>query len=488
MFPVNALLLAGSTGLSDDTFYTIFNKISEPMAIHGFQENGMPDRFLEVNPAACNRYKYTREEFLQIYPTEIDSPFVPKDIQKIQTDLMTKGCATFECYHTAKDNEQFPVEINTTIFNHKGQKMAVTLIRDISKRKAAENLLQESEEKYRTLTENLPGIIYRMYLQKGRRMEFYNDMLPILTAYPHVDIKAEKISSLNSFIHPEDKDFVFRAVHDAVENKNPYLVEYRLQIRDGLYCDVIERGRPIYDTDGKPLYIDGIISDISERKKAESALSEANRKLNILSSITRHDILNQISAAEMYIDIMEMEGAVLPDTEAAKNLKIISSALQTIERQIGFTRDYQDLGAKNPDWQNVGLIIDKISAGVFNKLILLNDIKNIEIFADPLFEKVIFNLIDNALRHGNTLTKVCFRSEEAKEGLKLICEDDGVGVVEDVKEKIFKRQYYQHTGLGLFLSREILSITGMSITETGVPGKGAKFEILVPDGMWRTFS
>ena len=137
-----------------------------------------------------------------------------------------------------------------------------------------------------------------------------------------------------------------------------------------------------------------------------------------------------------------MEGAVLPDTEAAKNLKIISSALQTIERQIGFTRDYQDLGAKNPDWQNVGLIIDKMSAAPFNKLIILNDIKNIEIFADPLFEKVIFNLIDNAVRHGKTLTKVCFRSEKTQEGLKLICEDDGEGVLEDVKEKIFIRDWH----------------------------------------------
>jgi len=58
-------------------------------------------------------------------------------------------------------------------------------------------------------------------------------------------------------------------------------------------------------------------------------------------------------------------------------------------------------------------------------------------------------------------------------------------VPSDVKEKIFNRQYYQHTGLGLFLSREILSITGMSITETGVPGEGARFEISVPDGLWR---
>jgi signal transduction histidine kinase len=69
--------------------------------------------------------------------------------------------------------------------------------------------------------------------------------------------------------------------------------------------------------------------------------------------------------------------------------------------------------------------------------------------------------------------------------LVLICEDDGVGVVADEKERIFERDFGKNTGLGLFLSREILSITGISIVETGEPGTGARFEITVPKGMYR---
>jgi signal transduction histidine kinase len=67
----------------------------------------------------------------------------------------------------------------------------------------------------------------------------------------------------------------------------------------------------------------------------------------------------------------------------------------------------------------------------------------------------------------------------------IICEDDGNGVAAVNKSKIFERGYGEHTGFGLFLSREILGITGFSIEETGIPGKGARFEIFIPEGSFK---
>ena len=225
--------------------------------------------------------------------------------------------------------------------------------------------------------------------------------------------------------------------------------------------------------------------DITERKKIEEALRTVNKKLNLLSGITRHDIINQVSAAQMFIGVIEMEGELAPDSKVAKDIKIIDEILTTIEQQIAFTRDYQDLGITSPEWYQVGEVIEMVASPEFEQLSVENKVKTIEVYADPLFEKVIYNLFDNAVRHGEKTTTIRFYSEKTPEGLKLICEDDGVGVPDDAKEKIFRRQYYQNTGLGLFLSQEILSITGMTITETGKPGEGARFEILVPDGAYR---
>jgi K+-sensing histidine kinase KdpD len=109
----------------------------------------------------------------------------------------------------------------------------------------------------------------------------------------------------------------------------------------------------------------------------------------------------------------------------------------------------------------------------------------IEIYADPLIEKVFPNLIDNAVRYGISLTRISFSCKKLDGSGVIICEDDGVGILPEEKEKIFSYKYGKNTGLGLFLSREILAITGISIRENGTPGTGARFEIICPEGTVR---
>src|SRR5208282_4398575 len=100
-------------------------------------------------------------------------------------------------------------------------------------------------------------------------------------------------------------------------------------------------------------------------------------------------------------------------------------------------------------------------------------------------EKVFFNLLDNSIRHGNKVTEIRVSSCRSDEGLMVVWEDDGAGIPIEEKDRIFEKGYGKNTGLGLFLCREILAITGMTLRETGEPGKGARFEIMVPKGAYR---
>jgi signal transduction histidine kinase len=93
--------------------------------------------------------------------------------------------------------------------------------------------------------------------------------------------------------------------------------------------------------------------------------------------------------------------------------------------------------------------------------------------------------MDNAVRHGGKITTIRFYPEESDGNYCVICDDDGEGVAAQEKEKIFERGFGKNTGMGLFLVREILKITGMTIRETGEPGKGARFEIMVPKEAYR---
>jgi PAS domain S-box-containing protein len=237
-------------------------------------------------------------------------------------------------------------------------------------------------------------------------------------------------------------------------------------------------------TDGRIVRLE-IATDITERKRVEEALRQANKQLNLLSSITRHDILNQLMALKGYL---ELSHEVIDNpTTLIEYIKKEEQAANTIEHQITFTKDYQELGIAAPEWQNVNASIDKALSGLPMRDVRVDiDPKNPTIFADRLFEKVFYNLIDNALRYGGAGMKtIRVSSTEHDTGLLIVCEDDGVGISAEDKKRLFTRGFGKNTGLGLFLSREILAITGITITENGTPGKGARFEITVPKGAWR---
>ncbi|NLD57001.1 MAG: ATP-binding protein [Methanomicrobiales archaeon] len=110
----------------------------------------------------------------------------------------------------------------------------------------------------------------------------------------------------------------------------------------------------------------------------------------------------------------------------------------------------------------------------------------IEIYSDPMMVKVFYNIFENALRHGERLTRITISAAEQTNGsFQIVVEDDGVGIAQEEKESIFRYGYGKNTGLGLAISRDILALTGITISETGKHGTGARFEIVVPPSTWR---
>lgn len=223
--------------------------------------------------------------------------------------------------------------------------------------------------------------------------------------------------------------------------------------------------------------------DITENKLATDALSQANKKLNLLNSVTRHDILNQLTALLGYLELTRQETT---DPQTLIFIEKEALAANAIRNQILFTRDYQNIGDQIPYWHNITETVSlALTTLDLHNVRIIADLPPVEIYADPMLEKVFYNLVENSLRHGEGLTKITLHSQETPDGISLIVEDDGVGIPENAKEKIFRREYFKHTGFGLFLSREILSITNLTISETGKQGEGARFVIQIPKGMYR---
>ncbi len=216
----------------------------------------------------------------------------------------------------------------------------------------------------------------------------------------------------------------------------------------------------------------------------QNAFATANRKLNLLSSITRHDIKNQLLALMGFIGLARMKTT---DPDLLHYIEREEIATSTIQRQIEFTKNYEEIGVHAPQWQDVGVHLDALRSLVPPGEIAISvAVNGLEVFADPLLEKVFENLIDNSRRHGVRVRHISFSTLQYGSGsVAIVYEDDGIGVHEADKDRIFEKGFGRNTGLGLFLSREILSITGLTIRESGMYGKGARFEILLPEGKYR---
>lgn len=240
---------------------------------------------------------------------------------------------------------------------------------------------------------------------------------------------------------------------------------------------------PIRDLAGNVVRLGVLSFDITDHKRAQEVLSLLNKKLSLLSRITRYDALNRITTLKGYLDLMK---AQTDDPLLLTYMHKEERGINALSDLLAFTESYQNVGMASPSWQDVsGAIRKSAELQDLDSVTIYMDCEGLELHADSMLEKVFFSLIENAIRYGGPLSQISFSYKEDADGLLLICEDDGAGIPPDQKEAVFVLGGGQNPGYGLFLVREILSMTGFSIRETGIHGKGARFEIRVPAGSFR---
>ncbi|HPY59469.1 MAG TPA: CHASE4 domain-containing protein [Methanospirillum sp.] len=258
--------------------------------------------------------------------------------------------------------------------------------------------------------------------------------------------------------------------------------EMHARKKDGteIYIRVVSAPYPLDSSKEGHLFV---ISDITTFKDNEKELLLLNKKLSLLGSMTRHDIVNQLTT------IRGMLGLVHRKTDDEVILNLIETAEEAADRvnkHIEFSKEYQKAGMQVPVWQNLQTCWSLAYAMTRKKgLTFTYDGKNYEVFADQLLQKVFYNLIDNSLKHGKSVFYIMVHTRVEDGNLVIIYEDDGEGIQDSMKERVFERGVGSGTGWGLFFVREVLGLTGITITEEGTFGIGAKFLITVPEGGYR---
>lgn len=349
-------------------------------------------------------------------------------------------------------------------------------VQDITQRRAEQEELKRSHELYQSFIQASPDAIVitdtagTVIFASPRVYETFGIL-------PGRDVTGENITT---WIHPDDRHLAYSCIAKHMQGETAPPIIYRLFRHTSEVFTAEIHSAPLHDPEGRVSGIVAVIRDNTERVSQHEALQRANMKLNLLSSITRHDILNKITALRLYCSLISDE------EDPAMNrsmLEKVEEMAEIISNLVSFTGYYQNLGINTAQWISPAEVFEKVCEMIDTDGIRVeNAFGSVRIVADPLFEKVLYNLLDNANRYARTLTVIRTGHRMAGGNLILTIEDDGVGIPNELKERIFERNVGHGTGLGLFLSREILSVTDLTIRETGIPGEGARFEITVPPG------
>ncbi|MFA5414313.1 MAG: PAS domain-containing protein [Methanoregula sp.] len=464
---------------SEQRFHSLFDNMIEGHALHEIilDGNGQATeyRILDVNAAF--------EKLLNIHRKDVIGK-LSCDVYRVSEPPYLNIYALVASSGQAKIFETFfpPMEKHFMISVYSPKKgQFATVFEDITARARAESALRESEQFLDNIVEQIPDMIF---VKDAENLRFVrsNKAGEDLLGYSREELLGK--NDYDFFPKEQADNFIEndREVLHAHTLKD--IPDERIQTRNMGARILHTKKIPLMDEKGLPRYLLGISEDITERKRAEDQINLANRKLALMTDVTFQDIQNKVTALRGYVEINKEN---VREHQQIIFLEKEEDVLESIHRLIKNTKEYQQMGVDQLRWIPLEPGIRMQASLISGKpdFLLDIDLHGLEIYSDPLIDRVFYNLIDNTVKHSKSFTRMSFSCRETPDGLIVICEDDGIGILPEQKNQIFDRVVGGVGKFGLFFVREFLDMSGITIIENGEPGKGARFEITVPKGMYR---
>jgi PAS domain S-box-containing protein len=386
------------------------------------------------------------------------------------------------------------------------QDLYVCFITDISERRAMEQALRASEQQFRSLIGNLPGISYRSLLHGAHPMVFISDAVERVTGYPCADfLGAPARRTFGNLIHAADRVRVSETIATALREDRPYLVEYRLLHADGGTRWLWENGSCVRNEAGEPSWLDGVILDITERRQMEEALREAKEKAeqaaaaraNFVANMS-HEIRTPMNAILGFTDVL-LDGELAADQR--RHLDTVRSAGRSLLRLLNEILDTAKLekGAVELEQNDYNLLslIDELSSTLAANARAKG--LHVDIHYDPALptclrgdelrvRQVLTNLLDNAIKftqQGSVTLHAALKDGQ----LHVAVTDTGIGIAPERLAAIFEpftqadasmTRRFGGTGLGTTISKQLVELMDGRIWAESVPGQGTTFHVELP--------
>jgi PAS domain S-box-containing protein len=436
-----------------------------------------PDmHILDVNPRFESLFGYSVSE---IKGKNINDVIVPENLLeegRMLDEKAAEGCVYHDTFRKRKDGSLIPVSVSAAPINvHDKMIGYVWLYKDISQQKTVEEALKESEERFKASFAGGPEA--SVYLTPDFQIQDVNRRFEQLFGYSLAEIKGKQ---LDDVVVQKDKKKEAAMLNEKAVGGYVYHDTVRRR-KDGSIVPVSISAAPIV-IKGQLSGLVGTYKDISDLKSAEEKLAVMNEKLRVVGGLTRHDVRNKLSIVTGNAYLIKRKLKDHP--EAMEDFEELESACAAIVQLLEFARDYERLRVEELTYVDLEDSIEK-TVSLFTNMDqtkIVNECHGLTVLADSLLSKLFYNLIDNSLKHGSHVTRIGISCEESKDELRLVYEDNGVGITQEAKPRLFSEGYTtgKGSGHGLYLIRKMMEAYGWSIRETGLPGKGARFVIAIP--------
>ncbi len=424
-----------------------------------------------------------------------------------------------------------------------GSANALVLVRDITQQKLAETELRESQEQFKSLISNIPGIFYRCTFGRTWTLLYISPEIETLSGYPPEDFIEEKGRTLGSVIHADDVDLVISRIKAAIDTDSPWEMEYRIVHKDGTVRWVRETGRAmVYPVNSlRQLFLDGFILDVTERKRLEEERTEMQARLlhvgkleavGQLAAGVAHEINTPIQfigdnttfvldSLGPLFSLIDAYGRLAPESapspaihelekqidlpflkdEIPKALKESLDGIQRVKRIVKTMREFAREDAQ-------GKVMSDINAGIRSTIAICQSewkrVAEIQLDLDPNLppvpchpgeiNQVLVNLIVNAAHAIGGMARsdrshaglILIRTRHHADHIEIQVEDNGGGIPENIRSRMFEpffttKEIGKGTGQGLYLSRNIiLKGHGGGITFESKEGSGTIFTVSLP--------
>lgn len=456
-------------------------------------------RLIEANPKFAEMLGYAPDELIGLHSWEVDADLTEADVCAGFADPLSVN-ALIQTRHRRKDGRLYDAEVSIQGAHIGGRNVFVSSTRDISAQKRAEQALRESEERYRSLVESLPDIVYSFSDKHGGVV--WSARVEAVLGYSLAELQANPYL-WNQSIHPDDRPRV-QAVIAAFKQGTHFDLEYRVKDRWGHWRWLRDRSiqRRVI---GDEVIIDGLASDITAHKQIEQALVEAKlaaeaataAKSDFLAHMS-HELRTPLNAVIGLTQVLEQADLPPEQCSLVQRIRLAGRAMLQISNDILDLAKIEanQLAIESRPFTLSGLLqrLESLQGEAAHAKGLALEIAPApalsgRVLTDPLrLEQILANLVSNAIKFTDQgavrvgIEPLAITGQSAC--LRFRVEDTGIGIAPEALEHLFTpfaqadssiTRRFGGTGLGLSISKRLVELMGGAIGVESREGQGSTF-------------